>query len=152
MSSTRSSDDVNVANLLNLRHAVSTAGSMSYVVNANALDLINDGSRDPKAFEPHGINEGWDGIEGRDWMKDPYNRLVDGPDGFEFALRVGRRRVTTPGTLAAFNDLLGNRTIYRDSVSLLEIYGNNYVMMFPKPRDDDGHRIVVAGTDPRWNM
>jgi hypothetical protein len=152
MSSTSSSNDVNVANLLNLRHAVSSAGSTSFVVNANALELINDGSRDPKAFEPHGANESWDGIEGRDWMKDPYNRLVDGPDGFDFALRVGRRRVTNPGSRAAFNDFVEGRTIYRDSVSLLEIYGNFYVVMLPKPCDDDGHRLVVEGTDPRWNM
>ena len=125
---------------------------MSFVVDANALELINDGSLDPKAFEPHGINESWDGIEGRDWMKDPYNRLVDGPDGFEFALRVGRRRVTTPGTFASFSALLENRTIYQNSVSLLEIYGDMYVMMFPKPSDDDTSRVVVAGTDPRWKM
>ena len=152
MSSSSSSDEVNVSNLLNLRHAISSHGSIRSVVNVNALELANDGSLDPKTFEPHDIGESWEGIEGRDWMKDPYNRLADGPDGFEFALRVGRRRVTTPGTFASFTDLLENRTIYRNSVSLLEIHGNAYVMMFPKPSDDDTNRVVVAGTDPRWNM
>ena len=149
MSSSSSSD---VASLLSLRHAISSHGSIRSVVNVNALELANDGSLDPKAFEPHDLGESWEGIEGRDWMKDPYNRLVDGPDGFDFALRIGRRRVTTPGTFESFTDLVENRTIYRDSVSLLEIHGNAYVVVFPKPRDDDTNRVVVAGTDPRWKM
>ena len=116
-----------------------------YVTNANPQRLVNTGAHDDLEFEVHDEDEERVGVEGRDWMANPFKRLDTG--GFDFVVRVGRRRMDyIPGTWDSFQAIrLGETNLGR--LKSLEIHGG--VRVFHNPEVES--RSILVGEE-RWNM
>ena len=117
-----------------------------FVTNANPQRLVNTGVHDDMEFEVHDDDEEKVGVEGRDWMSNPFKRLDTG--GFDFVVRVERRKMMyVPGTWDAFQAIrLGETNLGR--LKVFEIHGG--VRIFHNPGREESRTIRVG--DERWNM
>ena len=118
----------------------------SFVTNANPLRLMNTGAYDDLDFEVHDEGEERVGVEGRDWMANPFKKLETG--GFDFVVRTNRRKLDwIPGTLESFQAIRAGETNL-GRLKLLEIHGGVRVFYIPEREE---LRSVRVG-DERWNM
>jgi hypothetical protein len=118
----------------------------SFVTNANPQRLVNSGIHDDLVFEVHDDDEEKVGVEGRDWMSNPFKRLDTG--GFDFVVRVGRRKMEhMPGTWESFQAIREGKTNL-GRLKVFEIHGG--VRIFHNPGRVESRTIIVG--EERWNM
>ena len=118
----------------------------TFVTNANPQRLMNTGVHDDMEFEVHDDDEERVGVEGRDWMSNPFKKLDTG--GFDFVVRVDRRKMDyVPGTREAFQTIRAGETNL-GRLKVYEIHGG--VRIFYNPGRVESRTIPVG--DERWGM